>query len=362
MPALQLGLDSLRPGRRLCVLRLLNDLAIKVYLVHSHAEEVSHGVRVIGARHLVFLVPGAVIPHIPHGGLVRLLDLGRKGGKGLHPLRDELAAFLCLDGAGQLLSEVVGADGLQDFILQLRVFDLVQIHVIHEVGTTAHGSLEFLLVELQQLHSAPDGRLGEARLPGNLVNTVPQVEHHLEALGLLVKGEVGPLNVLHEHGLHLRPEIHVSNDAGKLLQTGQLRGCKAPVADDDRVAFLPSVARNFPLHHPWNNGQILEDTVGLDAVGQFGQVAQVFPGVVGMGVELFDGDVDQAVRGVVIAQGCKESFVHSLPILPVADRLLVVDVVALAGVCRIVGAFQFLADEVALLPLTFDLQRAAVVD
>ena len=46
-------------------------------------------------------------------------------------------------------------------------------------------------------------------------------------LGLLVKGEVGPLNVLHEHGLHLRPEIHVSNDAGKLLQTGQLRGCKA---------------------------------------------------------------------------------------------------------------------------------------
>ena len=37
----------------------------------------------------------------------------------------------------------------------------------------------------------PTGPAGEAGLPGNLVNAVPQVEHHLEALGLLVKGKVG---------------------------------------------------------------------------------------------------------------------------------------------------------------------------
>ena len=121
------------------------------------------------------------------------------------------------------------------------------------------------------------------------------------------------------------------------------------MADDDGIAVLGS--RDY--------GQILENAVGLDAVGQLGQVAQVFPRVVGVGVELFDGDVDQASASgiiiVIVAQRSKEGLVHVFPILPLAGLLLVVDVVALAGVCRIVGALQLLADEVALLPLTFDL-------
>ena len=333
--------------------------------MHSHTEEVSHCVRVIGARHLVFLIPGAVIPHIPHGGVVHLLNLSRKGGKSLHPIRDELAAFLCLDGAGQLLPEVVGADGLQDLILQLRVVDLVQLHVIHEVGATAHGSLEFLLVELQQLHPAPHGRLGEAGLPGNLVNAVPQVEHHLEALGLLVKGKVGPLNVLHEHGLHLAPKVHIGDDTGQLFQPGQLRGREPAVADDHGIALLPGFSRDFPGHGAGDDGQILEDAVGLDAVGQLGQVAQVFPGVVGMGVELFDGDIDQAAVGgvvVIVTKRSKEGFIHPLPIPPVTDFLLVVDVIILARICGVVGTLQLGVDKVTPFPLAFDLQRAAVID
>ena len=128
------------------------------------------------------------------------------------------------------------------------------------------------------------------------------------------------------------------------------------MADDDGVTALSS--RYY--------GQILEDAVGLDAVGQLGQVAQVFPGVVGMGVELFDGDIDQAAVGrviiVIVTQRSKEGFIHPLPIPPVTDFLLVVDVIILARICGVVGTLQLGVDKVTPFPLAFDLQRAAVID
>lgn len=115
-----------------------------------------------------------------------------------------------------------------------------------------------------------------------------------------------------------------------------------------------------------DDGQILEDAVGLDAVGQLGQVAQVFPGVVGMGVELFDGDIDQAAVGgviiVIVTQRLQELRILPLPILPLPNFLLVVDVIVLARIHGVVGAFQLGVDKATLLPLALDLQRAAVID
>ena len=165
------------------------------------------------------------------------------------------------------------------------------------------------------------------------------------------------MDILHEHGLHLTPKVHIGDDTWQLFQPGQLRGREPAVADDHGVALLPGLSRDLPGNGARNNSQILKDTVGLNAVGQLGQITQVLPRVVGMRVEIFDRDIDQAVRGVIviIPQGRKEGLVHGLPIPPVTNRLLVVDIVSIAGIRRIVRALQLLADIFTGLPFALRL-------
>ena len=119
------------------------------------------------------------------------------------------------------------------------------------------------------------------------------------------------------------------------------------MADDNGISALRS------RHH----GQVLEDSICPNAVGQLSQITQVFSWVIRVGVELLDRNINQTVAGVivVISQRRKEGLVHGLPVPPVTNRLLVVDVVALAGVRRIVGTLELLADIFTCLPFALRL-------
>ena len=127
---------------------------------------------------------------------------------------EELPVFLSLNRDRQFISEIVGADRVQHLILQGRVLDFVQFHVIHKIGPALHRSLELLLVKGQQFHPAADCGLRETGLSGNFLHRVAHVHHHLESLRLLVDGQVGPLDVLHQHGAHLVTQTHVRHNAG----------------------------------------------------------------------------------------------------------------------------------------------------
>lgn len=86
--------------------------------------------------------------------------------------------------------EVLGADGFQNFVAGIQVLDFVQLGEIREGRTTLFGLFEAVVVQLQQLDTPPNGGLGKAGLVGNLLYRLPEIHHHLEALGLFVDGEV----------------------------------------------------------------------------------------------------------------------------------------------------------------------------
>lgn len=86
--------------------------------------------------------------------------------------------------------EVLGADGFQNLITDIQIFDFVQLSEIGQCCATLFGFLEAIMVQLQQLDAPPYSGLGEPRLVGDLLHCLPKVHHHLEALRLFVDGEV----------------------------------------------------------------------------------------------------------------------------------------------------------------------------
>ena len=189
----------------------------------------------------------------------------------------------------QLVLEVLGADVIKHFILALRAFQLVQLHIIEQADAALLGLLEFVLIQLQELHTAPDGGSGKAGLFRDVLDGIAHVKHHLEALRLLVDRQIGPLHILREHRTQLLPLRHLDHDAGELFQTGQLCGRKTAVADDDAVAFSVPLLCDFPDQR--NNGEVLEYAVDLNALGQLGHIAQVLTGVIGMPPQFTDRNV-----------------------------------------------------------------------
>ena len=204
-------------------------------------------------------------------------------------------------------TEVVGADTFQNLVLGLLGVQLVQQSKVSQRGAALDTLFELLAVKGEQFHAAADCAFGKARLVGDLLHAVAEVHHHLEALGLLIDGQIAALHILGHHGRDLLFGGHILNhDAGQLRKPGSLGSGQTAVADDDGVAvrvaelvqlrsvFLGGVGVILPAQflviHIWvctgHNGQILENAVCLNAGGQLGNVAQIFAGVVRVRVQL----------------------------------------------------------------------------
>ena len=237
------------------------------------ADAVPVGVFRTGAAFLVRSLPDPV-------GFLQLADLTGK----------ELRVLLVFLGLTQLVVEVGGADGLQHLVPPVIILDGVQLEEVRHGGTTGLALLEALLVQLHQLRTVADGGFGQAHLLGDLSNGGAHVQHQLEALCLLVDGQVRALDVLHHHGLELLLGRHVSDDTGQIRQTHQLRRSVSPVSDDDAVAAL--LCRY--------DGQVLQHALGLDGRGQLSQVAQLLPGVVRVRVQQKDRDVLDFIHSVLL--------------------------------------------------------------
>ena len=217
--------------------------------------------------------------------------------------------FLFPQGPVKAGPEIVGADAFQYLILGLLGVQFVQQSKVSQRGAALDTLFEFLAVKGEQLHAAANRGFGKARLVGDLLHAVAEVHHHLEALGLLIDGQIAALHILGHHGRDLLFGGHIINhDAGQFGQPGSLSSGQTAVPDNDGVAirvaelvqlravFLGGVGVILPAQFlvihigvcTGHNGQILQNAVCLDAGGQLGNVAQIFAGVVRVGVQLRD--------------------------------------------------------------------------
>ena len=142
------------------------------------------------------------------------------------------------------------------------------------------------------------------------------------------------------------------------------------MSDDDLIPTLPGIAGDLTGDHVRDNGQILEDAVDLDAFGQLGHIANILSRIVGMRMQLLDGDVSNCAfcglsrRLVIVLDASEVGFVLLLigfPLGFVAPFLLVWDGTILAdAVVGVIVTLQ-LAEFVFAFALAFVLQRAAVI-
>ena len=125
----------------------------------------------------------------------------------------------------------------------------------------------------------------EARFFGDFSYGIAHVEHHLEALRLLVCSEVAALHIFNKHGLQLLPLRHFNHNAGQFGQTSDLRGGIAAVTDDDGV-FRIGVVRFIR-----NDRQVLQNAAGLDACGKLRQITEILARIVGVWEKTVDCDI-----------------------------------------------------------------------
>ena len=186
-----------------------------------------------------------------------------------------------IEGGFQLVLKVLGADGGQDLVAVFQVLELFQLHEVREAHLTDGHFGEDLLIQLHDLQAVLDRVPGEAGFLGHFLHALPEVEHHLEALCLLIDRQIGPLHVFQEHGLDLLLLRQIHDGTGQRVQSGLLRRRQPPVADDDGIAVHASVM-------PRDYGQVLQHALGGNAVGQLRQISEVLPGVIGMRIKLRD--------------------------------------------------------------------------
>ena len=242
-------------------------------------------VDVIGAIYLFVTAPAAVVAIIFHRNLLAIdlsvgLNLHGKLGDFLFPGIQALQAFLIINGALQLVSEVRCTNGVENSVFPFRVFNLIQLHVLTKGGTPGHRLSELFLIQFQQLHAPPDGRGGEAAPLSDAVHSLPHVEHKLNALGLLIDGQVAALHILHQHGPELLLGRHFHDGAWQFLNASLLRRSKAAMAND--YGILSALLGN--------DRQVLEYSVGFDAVRKFRQISKDLARIVLVGVQVIDPD------------------------------------------------------------------------
>ena len=201
------------------------------------------------------------------------------------PFSKFLLDFLLGNQAFQNAVEVRRADCVKRLVLVFGAVQFVKLQIVIECCATSFGFLKFLAVEVEQLHAASDGGLRKTGLFCDLSYGITHVEHHLEALRLLIDGQIAALHILNKHGLKLLALGHFDHHARQLRQARNLRGGIAAVTDDDGKVRI-GVVRFIR-----NDRQVLQDAAGLDACGKLRQITEILARIVGVWEKTVDCDI-----------------------------------------------------------------------
>ena len=132
----------------------------------------------------------------------------------LNPFSLSMLVFLVRQGILHGAVEVLGTEGFQHLVPGIQVLDFVKFNKIGKGCATLLCLFEVVVVQFQQLDAPPDSGLREAGAVCDTLHGITHVQHHLEALRLLVDGEIRPLHILYHHGLQLLFLGHIDHGAG----------------------------------------------------------------------------------------------------------------------------------------------------
>ena len=135
--------------------------------------------------------------------------------------------------------------------------------------------LQHPLPQAQQPQFVGDGALAFSQSPGRLLlGKVPPLHKTPDALGLLDKIQILPLQVLHQSGKPRFLVVHPHNEAGHFTETCLLGGPEPP---------LPGNQFIVAPHPP--DGKGLENSMALNTLGQILQrlLGKNFSGLSGIG-------------------------------------------------------------------------------
>ena len=245
-----------------------------------------------------------------HGKLAKLLD----------PFSFSVLVFLVGQGVLHLTVKISRAEGFKHPVPGIQILDFVKFNKIGKGCAALLCLFEVVVVQFQQLDAPSDGGLREAGAVCDALHSIAHVQHHLEALRLLVDGEIRPLHILHHHGLQLLFLGHIDHRAGQFKLASLLRCRRSAVSDDDGVVLAGPHGLGCPCrlccrniaaigNAPGNvlllaevvsrnDGQVLVHAVFLDAGCKLGQITQLFARVIRVRMQLPDGDVSNVCHGV----------------------------------------------------------------
>ena len=252
--------------------------------------KVSNITRVFWYGHFFLQIPAAVASVVDHIDrrtveFAASFNLICKLVCNFSPFSKFLLDFLLGNQAFQNAVEVRRADCVKRLVLVFGAVQLVKLQIIVERRTAGFSFLEFLPVEVKQFYTAANGGLREAGFFGDFSYGIAHVEHHLEALRLLIDGQIAALHIFNEHGLKLLPLRHFDHNAGQFGQTSDLRGSVTTMTDDDGVVRI-GVVRFIR-----NDRQVLQNAAGLDACGKLRQITEILARIVGVWEKTVDCDI-----------------------------------------------------------------------
>ena len=252
--------------------------------------EVTNVVSILRHGHFSFQIPAVIPVAIDHTDVLAVelagsFNLICKLVCNFSPFSKFLSDFLLGNQTFQNAVEICCADGVKGLVLVFGTVQLVKLQIIVERRTAGFSFLEFLPVEVKQFYTAANGGLREAGFFGDFSYGIAHVEHHLEALRLLIDGQIAALHIFNEHGLKLLPLRHFDHNAGQFGQTSDLRGSVTTMTDDDGVVRI-GVVRFIR-----NDRQVLQNAAGLDACGKLRQITEILARIVGVWEKTVDCDI-----------------------------------------------------------------------
>ena len=215
---------------------------------------------------------------------------------GLHEERgdrfDPLPVAVVAFDVAEDVVEVRGAGSLRELLLPVR------LAVISRDGhELADGDLAEIVAGRSDLVVDAGGLGAVTHVVGASAEPVgdaggggSEVEHALDGVGLLQRGELFALAVLGDHRLELLQWVEVEHEAWDGSGSGLLAGHKATMAGDDAKAAAVGY-----------DGERREQAVGFDAGREVGHVADVFAWVVRVWVDQAWVDELDFVALVVVA-------------------------------------------------------------